>query len=92
LPLFYGLFRKHIFILMFDRTDGVRITHSPSGGGANTAAQTTNPAWDFQYVLPKFEVNTEYELRARAVYRERCSREEVLKLYSAWRKEVDAKK
>jgi hypothetical protein len=91
LPLFYGLFRKHIFVVMFDRTGGLRLTHSPSGGGFNTAAQTTNPAWDFQYVLPKYEVNTEYELRARAVYRERCPREQVLRENDAWRKELAGK-
>jgi hypothetical protein len=84
-PLFYGLFKKHIFMVMFDRTEGLRITHSPSGGGTNTAAQTTNPAWDFQYFLPKYEVNTEYRLRARAIYRERCSREQVLKEYETWK-------
>jgi hypothetical protein len=87
LPLFYGLIRKHILIVMFDRTAGVRITHSPSGGGTNTAAQTTNPAWDFQYILPKYDVNTDYELRARLIYRERCPREQVLKEYEKWRKE-----
>jgi len=91
LPLFYGLFRRHIFVVMFDRTSGLRPTHSPSGGGFNTAAQTTNPAWDFQYVLPKYEVNTEYELRARAIYRERCPREQVLREYDAWRKELGGK-
>lgn len=90
LPLFYGLFRKHIFIVMFDRTAGLRLAHSPSGGGTNSALQTTNPAWDFQYVLPKYEVNVEYVLRARAVYRERCSRGDVLKLHADWRKELDA--
>jgi hypothetical protein len=88
LPLFYGLFKKHILIVMFDRTSGLRITHSPSGGGTNTAAQSTNPAWDFQYILPKYEVNTEYELRARLIYRERCGREQVLKEYENWKKEL----
>jgi hypothetical protein len=88
LPLFYGLFKKHILIVMFDRTDGIRLTHSPSGGGTNTAAQSTNPAWDFQYVLPKYEVNTEYGFKARLIYRERCPREQVLKEYDAWKKEV----
>ena len=89
LPLFYGLYRKHIFIVMFDQTSGVRLTHSPSGGGANAALQTTNPAWDFQYVLPKYEVNTAYTLKARVIYRERCSREVILKEYGGWRKEID---
>ena len=45
---------------------GLRLTHSPSGGGTNTAAQTTNPAWDFQYVLPKYEVNTDYDAQGAA--------------------------
>ncbi len=88
LPIFYGLFRRHIFILMFDRAGGVRLTHSPSGGGTNAALQTTNPAWDFQYVLPKYEVNTDYTLLARLIYRERCSRAQVLKEYDGWKKEL----
>jgi hypothetical protein len=91
LPLFYGLFRKHIFVVMFDRSDGVRISHSPSGGGINTEAQSTNPAWDFQYIVPEYEVNMEYRLRARAIYRERCPRDTVLKEYEAWRKELEKK-
>jgi hypothetical protein len=88
LPLFFGLYKKHVLILMFDRTAGIRITHSPSGGGMNTTAQTTNPAWDFQFVLPKYEVNTEYGFKARLVYRERCSRDTVLKEYEIWKKEL----
>ena len=85
-PFFYGLFRKHIFIVMFDRTEGIRLTHSPSGGGVNSDAATTNPAWDFQYLLPKYEVKREYGFRARVVYRERCGRDEVLREYETWRK------
>ena len=84
-PLFYGHFRGHTLIFLFDRTEGLRFTHSPSGGGTNAAAQTTNPAWDFQYVLPRYEVAKEYELRARVIYRERCSRAEVQKEYEKWK-------
>jgi hypothetical protein len=43
-PFFYGLFRKHSFLLMFDRSAGIRFTHSPSGGGSDAELQTTNPA------------------------------------------------
>lgn len=85
-PFFYGLFRNMTFILMLDRTAGVRFTHSPTGGGFDKAAQSSNPAWDFQYVLPRYEVNTDYGFRARLVYRPRCSRADVLKEYEAWRK------
>lgn len=87
-PFFYGLFRQHIFIVMFDRGTNIRLTHSPSGGGTNRERQTTNPAWDFQFILPTFDVNREYSFRARAVYRERCSRSEVLQEYDSWRKSV----
>ncbi|MBL8796450.1 MAG: hypothetical protein JNM56_21300 [Planctomycetia bacterium] len=84
-PFYYGLFRNHIYILIFDRTEGIRFAHSPTGGGMNAEQQTSNPAWDFQYILPRYEVMKEYGFRARLVYRERCSRAEVLKEVAAWR-------
>ena len=86
-PFFYGLFRRHVFLVLFDRTAGIRLTHSPSGGGLNKEAQTTNPAWDFQYLIPRYDVNEEYGFRVRVVYRERCSRAEILKEYEDWRKQ-----
>jgi hypothetical protein len=84
-PFFYGNFKSHVAIFMFDRTEGIRFTHSPSGGGTNTDRQTTNPAWDFQYIVPKYELKTEYRFRARLAYRPRCSREEIVKEVAAWR-------
>jgi hypothetical protein len=47
-PRYYERFRDHIYILMFDRAEGVRFTPSPGGGRVNPERQTTNPAWDFQ--------------------------------------------
>jgi hypothetical protein len=84
-PLYYGNFRNQVAILMFDRTSGIRFTHSPSGGGANAQQQTTNPAWDFQFLIPKYEVKRAYQFRARLAYRPRCSREEILKEVAGWR-------
>ena len=86
-PLFYGLFKKQIFIVMFDRTNGIRFAHSPSGGGDNRNQQTTLPAWDFQWILPSFDVLKEYSFKARVVYRDRCSRAEVMKEFKNWRQE-----
>ncbi len=85
-PFYYGFFRQQTFILMFDRVEGIRFTHSPSGGGVNKEMQTTNPAWDFQYLLPKYEVKREYAFRARLTYRPRCSRGEIIREYENWRK------
>jgi hypothetical protein len=87
-PFYYGLFSGQVAILMFDRTTGIRFTHSPSGGGVNTERQTTNPAWDFQYVIPGYEVNREYSFRARLAYRPRCSRDEMLREVATWRRSV----
>ena len=84
-PLYYGLFGNHVYILMFDRTEGIRFSHSPSGGGPPSA---TEPAWDWQYIIPKYEVLKEYGYRARVVYREKCSRDEVLREFKTWRESL----
>lgn len=84
-PFFYGAFDEHIFIVMLDRSEGIRLTHSPSGGGGNRELKTTNPAWDFQWIISPYEVMTDYEMKVRVVFRERCSREEIRGEFEAWR-------
>ena len=86
LPFFYGNFDDLIWLVMFDRTEGIRLTHSPSGGGVNAALQTTNPAWDFQFLVQNPEVMKEYCFRVRTVLRPRCSREELMSEFANWRK------
>ena len=81
-PFYYGLFGNHTYILMFDRTEGIRFSHSPSGGGPPSAPE---PAWDWQFIIPKYDVLQEYGYRARIVYRETCSRDEVMKEFKSWR-------
>ncbi len=71
--------------VMFDRAEGIRLTHSPSGGGVNADLQTTNPAWDFQFLVQNPEVMKEYSFRVRTVLRPRCSREELLDEFMAWK-------
>jgi hypothetical protein len=85
LPLCYGLFEEHVWLLMFDRTEGIRLAHNPYGGNHDAIRRTTNPAWDFQYVIPGYEVGKEYGFRARAVFRPLCSREEILEEYRRWK-------
>jgi hypothetical protein len=46
--------------------------------------RTTNPAWDFQFLIPDYEVGKEYGFAARAAFRPRCSRKEVLEEYRRW--------
>lgn len=87
-PFFYGLFRGSgmMAIFMFDRAEGIRFTHSPSGGGVSKERQTTNPAWDWQFLVPKYEVKREYGFRMRLAYRPRGNRSEVVREYENWRK------
>jgi len=83
--VYYGLFGTHQYILMFDRSDGIRFAHSPSGGGPPSA---TEVAWDWQFIIPTYDVLREYGYHARVVYRERCSREEVMKEFRTWRESL----
>jgi hypothetical protein len=84
-PFYYGHVGNHIYILMFDRTEGIRFSHSPSSGGPPSAP---NPAWDWQVILPKYDVLQEYGYRARVVYRERCSRDEIVREFKSWRESL----
>jgi hypothetical protein len=81
-PFYYGLFGTHQYLLMFDRTEGIRFAHSPSAGRPPSA---TEVAWDWQFIIATYDVLREYGYRARMVYRERCSRDEVVKEFCTWR-------
>jgi len=83
-PFYYGRFEKHVWAIMFDRPEEVRFAHSPSGGGTNKAFDTTNPAWDFQWIIPKYEVAKKYTLKIRALFRETCSRSEIQREFERW--------
>jgi hypothetical protein len=84
-PFYYGNFDDLVWLVMFDRAEGIRFAHSPSGGGAISALQTTNPAWDFQFLIEKPEVMKEYSFSVRTVLRPRCSREELLAEFEKWK-------
>lgn len=88
LPLYYGNFENHVFALMFEKSEGIRFTHSPSGGGANAGRKTTNPAWDIQFIIPEYDVETDYSFRVRALFREKCSRNELLKEFGQWKESL----
>lgn len=85
-PFYYGNFEDLNVILMFDRPGEVRFTHSPSGGGANRELETTNPAWDFQWIISPYEVLKINTLRVRMVVRPKCPREAIEAEYRAWQK------
>ncbi len=84
-PFMFGRWRDRVVAFFFDRTKGVRLTHSPSGGGLTADGKDTNPAWDFQLIVTPYELNQEYRFRVRMVYKKWAGREEILQLFHQWR-------
>jgi hypothetical protein len=83
-PFFYGCFENLVWLVMCDRSEGVRFAHSPSGGGRDDQRRTTNPAWDLQFVIPQPEVGREYSFKVQTILRRQCSRDELLGEFEEW--------
>jgi len=77
-PFFYGRFRDMVLIYVFQSTSNLRFTHSPSGGGVTSKGDDTNPAWDFQLIVPKPTAGQKYTLRGRMIYKKWEGRSNVL--------------
>lgn len=79
-PFFYGIVKGQTFILMLDHKENIRFSHSPTGGGGT-------PAWDFQFIIPDYQVGKKYGFRARVVVKKFISREDVIQEYERWSKQ-----
>ena len=72
-PWYYGVSGGMALVLMFRPSDEVRLSQSPSGGGKG------NPAWDFQWFVPAYEVGRRYRFVMRAMYLPFESPEQIVK-------------
>ncbi len=78
-PWYYGLSHGMAFVQMFRPQEQTRLSQSPSGGGDG------NPAWDFQWFVPQYEVGKRYRFVMRAMYLPFESTEQVTKATAAQR-------
>lgn len=78
-PFYYGVVRDQVLIFIFQPGPLVRFAHSPSGGGDTVDKLDTNPAWDFQLIVPDYEIGKEYAMNMRLVCKRWEGREDVLK-------------
>lgn len=76
-PWYYGVSRGMAFVPMFRPEDRVRLSQSPSGGGKG------NPAWDFQWFIPQYEVGKRYRFVMRTMYLTFTSREQIIRATAA---------
>jgi hypothetical protein len=81
-PWYYGVSNGAAFVQMFRPGDAVRFSQSPSGGGSG------NPAWDFQFFIPDYEVGKRYHLVMRALLLRYESPEQVEQATASHRKEL----
>ncbi len=77
-PFFYGRFNDMVLIYMWKPNPHLRLAHSPTGGGENAAKDDTCPAWDFELVIPGYEVGKEYGMQLRIAYKPWKGRADVL--------------
>ena len=75
-PWYYGVSHGMALVLMFRERDEVRLSQSPSGGGRG------NPAWDFQWFVPEYEVGQRYRFVMRAMYLPFESRQQIIRATS----------
>jgi hypothetical protein len=81
-PFYYGRRGDMVIILMFDQAGPIRFSHSPSSGGP--VSPSSNPAWDFQYLIYDCQVGAEYGFRARLVYKPFTDETDIIREYETF--------
>jgi hypothetical protein len=77
-PFYYGRFHNMVLAFLFKPAAGIRFSQSPTGGGG------LNPAWDFQLIVPDFEVGKEYSFHARIIYKVFSGEDDMEEEFENW--------
>ena len=94
LPFYYGLVNGSgrddsqddpmVYIMMFDQRDSIRFAMWNFIDSAQGFPDTHCPAWDWQYVIRKPQIDKEYGYRARVIYKPFARRADVKTEYENW--------
>jgi hypothetical protein len=84
-PWYYGVSHGMAYVQMFRKRDQIWFAQSPTGGGE------TNPAWDFQWFIPNYQVGEAYGFVMRAAYVPFESREQIENATKQHREDINAK-
>jgi len=81
-PFYYGRFHNMVLAFMFQTDHRIRFSQSPSSG----LDEAIYPAWDFQFIVPDFEVGRIYSFEARIMYKVFAGADDVLGEFEVWKK------
>jgi hypothetical protein len=77
-PFYFGRFQNMALAYFFESSEVIRLSQSPTGGGE------TNPAWDFQFIIPNPKPEKVYSFKARMVYIPFLNNEAINQEYEDW--------
>ena len=77
-PVFFGRLKGHLFAMMLDPPESVRLCFNPNGGGPGC------PAWDFQTMIVEPKPRETHRFRGRMIFGPLALSRSLLEKYRAW--------